>query len=288
MAASIREIKSRILATKKNAQITKAMNMVSASKLKGAERSIKNYLPFTDKVKSIVHNLSKNNEGLEHPLLNKRDIKTICYVVITSDRGLTGSFNSSILKTLTSEITSLDKSLNYVVMPLGLKSYTYVKKRGYPLINDIPVLLKDDPTFSSISDVVHQIVLDYLLNKIDEVRIIYHHHINTLFSQIQIETLLPINNLESKEDLINYEFDGGVKEILDTVFPIYIENSIYGMILDSKASEHASRMNAMQKATDNASEVIETLELLYNRARQASITSELTDIIGGANNTRES
>lgn len=288
MAASIRSIKSRITATKKTSQITKAMNMVSASKLKGAERSIKAYLPFTDKVKSIVTNLSKSSENLEHPLLKKRDIKTVLYVVIASDRGLAGSFNSNVMKALTKEIETLPNSLNFEVMPLGLKSYIYAKKRQYPINIDAPVSLKDNIVFSDISEVVHKIVLDYLLNKIDEVKIIYNHHINTLIQEIKIETLLPIGNLNSLEPLVNYEFDGGEKEILDTIFPIYIENSIYGMILDSKASEHAARMNAMQSATDNASEVIETLELLYNRARQEAITSELTDIVGGASVINES
>lgn len=288
MAQSIRTIKLRINATKKTSQITKAMNMVSASKLKGAEKSIKEYLPFINKVKSIVVNLSKSGENLEHPILQKRAIKTICYVVISSDRGLAGAFNSNVLKTLTKEIESVPLGINYVVMPLGLKAYAYVKKRRYSTNLSKPVLLKDNIEFSEISEVVHRIVLDYLLNKIDEVKIIYNHHINTLIQQVTINTLLPIGTLQTEEPVVNYEFDGGKREILDTVFPIYIENSIYGMILDSKASEHAARMNAMQSATDNASEVIETLELLYNRARQEAITNELTDIVGGASVINES
>lgn len=288
MAQSIRAIKSRISATKKTSQITKAMNMVSASKLKGAERSIKEYLPFINKVRSIVYNLSKSCENLEHPILQKREIKTILYVVVSSDRGLAGAFNSNVLKTLDKEIEQIPDGINYEVMPLGLKAYTYVKKHKYQMNIDTPVFLKDNIEFVEISEVVHKIVLDYLLNKIDEVKIIYNHHINTLAQQVTINTLLPIGTLETSEPLISYEFDGGTKEILDTLFPIYIENSIYGMILDSKASEHAARMNAMQSATDNAAEVIETLELLYNRARQEAITNELTDIVGGASVINES
>ena len=288
MAASIRAIKTRITATKKTSQITKAMNMVSASKLKSAERSIKAYLPFTDKVKSIVANLASTKENLDHPLLKKRDIKTVLYVVVSSDRGLAGAFNSNIAKSLTKEIDSLPSNINYVVMPLGLKIYNYVKKRNYPMNIENPVSLNDNIVFSDISDVVHEIVLDYLSNKVDEVKIIYNHHVNTLIQQVQTETLLPISQFDNSVAKVNYEFDGGEREILDTIFPIYIENSIYGMILDSKASEHAARMNAMQSATDNASEVIATLELLYNRARQEAITSELTDIVGGASVINES
>lgn len=289
MARSIRTIKSRINATKKTSQITNAMNMVSASKLKSAEKSIKEYLPFVEKVRSIVINLSHASENLEHPLLKKRTVKTICYVVISSDRGLAGAFNNSINKELTKEIESLKEGLDYVVLPLGLKAFTYVKKRKYKTLVDDVVSLKDNIEFSEISDVVEKIVIEYLLNKIDEVKIIYNHHVNTLTQEVTIETLLPIDNLTKEVvPLTNYEFDGGKREILDTIFPIYIENSIYGMILDSKASEHAARMNAMQKATDNASEVIETLELLYNRARQEAITNELTDIVGGASVINES
>lgn len=288
MAQSIRAINSRISATQKTLQITKAMNMVSASKLKGSERSIKEYLPFINKVKSIVYNLSQSGDNLEHPILQKREIKTILYVVVSSDRGLAGAFNSSVLKTLDKEIQQIPEGINYKVMPLGLKAYTYVKKHQYQMNIDTPVSLKDNIEFSEISEVVHKIVLDYLSKKIDEVRIIYNHHINTLVQEVTIDTLLPIVTLETNETLINYEFDGGTKEILDTIFPIYIENSIYGIILDSKASEHAARMNAMKSATDNAAEVIETLELLYNRARQEAITNELTDIVGGASVINES
>lgn len=288
MAGSIRAIKTRITATKKTSQITKAMNMVSASKLKLAEKSIKSYLPFTDKVKSIVASLASSKENLDHPLLKKREIKTILYVVVSSDRGLAGGFNSNVAKRLTKEIESLPKNINYLVMPLGLKIYNYVRKHKYETNIKTPVSLKDNIVFSDINEVVHTIVLDYLANKIDEVKIIYNHHVNTLIQEVNVETLLPISKFASAEQKINYEFDGGEKEILDTIFPIYIENSIYGMILDSKASEHAARMNAMQSATDNASEVIETLELLYNRARQEAITSELTDIVGGASVINES
>jgi F-type H+-transporting ATPase subunit gamma len=245
-------------------------------------------LPFTNKVKDIIANLTLSNEELDHPLLKKREIKKILYVVVSSDRGLAGAFNSNVAKSLTKEIESLPKDIEYLVMPLGLKIYSYVKKRKYPINIDTPVSLKDNIAFSDISEVVHTIVLDYLSNKIDEVKIIYNHHVNTLIQQVKVNTLLPINNFDKQEKLVNYEFDGGQREILDTIFPIYIENSIYGMILDSKASEHAARMNAMQSATDNAEEVIATLELLYNRARQEAITSELTDIVGGASVINES
>jgi len=126
------------------------------------------------------------------------------------------------------------------------------------------------------------IIKNYLLGNIDEVVVIYNHYKNTLIQEIKTDIVLPIENNDSKDSLTNYEFDGEVQEILNTALPIYIENTIYSYILDSKASEHAARMNSMKSATDNANDVIASLELLYNRARQAAITLELTDIVGGA------
>ena len=140
----------------------------------------------------------------------------------------------------------------------------------------------------SIAEVIRTIVKNYLLEKFDKVVVIYNHYVNTLVQVVHTNTLLPIEPVQ-KDEVLNhtYEFDGEVKQILDTALPIYIENTIYSYILDSKASEHASRMNSMKNATDNATEVIATLELLYNRARQAAITLELTDIVGGASIVNE-
>jgi F-type H+-transporting ATPase subunit gamma len=284
MAGSIRAIKTRITATKKTSQITKAMNMVSASKLKLSEKSIKSYLPFTDKVKSIVASLASSKENLDHPLLKKREIKTILYVVVSSDRGLAGGFNSNVCKELTKQINSMDKNVGYYVLPMGLKAFNYVKKQKYPLLIDKVVNVKDDIEFTVIMDVIKTLVMNYMLEKIDKVVVIYNHFKNTLVQEIKTEGVLPVETIQTEDaHLTNYEFDGEVSQILNTALPIYIENTIYSYVLDSKASEHASRMTAMKNATDNAKGVISQLELIYNRARQAAITLELTDIIGGAN-----
>ncbi len=287
MAGQSRHVKARIIATKKTSQITKAMNMVSASKLKNAEKSIKNYLPFIEKTRDIVVNLSSNDSSICHPLMDKREIKNVCFVVISSDRGLAGAFNSNICKELTKQINELQKDVGYFVLPIGLKAYVYAKKNRYRLVEDKLVNVKDDVEFMIIAEVIKSIIENYLIGRFDKVIVIYNHYINTLIQEVKNTTLLPIPIEKKKNSMSTYEFDGEAKTILDTALPIYIENTIYSYILDSKASEHASRMNSMKNATDNATEVIATLELLYNRARQAAITLELTDIVGGASVVNE-
>ena len=221
---------------------------------------------------------------VHHQLLEKRAVNKTCYVVISSDRGLAGAFNANVLKKL-ADIISKHQLDEYVILPLGLKAYSYCQKHRLPMLIDKPVLLRDDVDFNDVYNVTKTLVMNFLQKSIDKVDIIYNHYINTLIHETTTVTVFPIN----KEKILNdrkaekfYEFEGGVTEVLNVVLPMYIENYIYGLILDSKASEHASRMNSMQNATDNAEEVINSLGLLYNRARQAAITSELTDIVGGA------
>ena len=283
MAGNVSKVKSRIVATKKTAQITKAMNMISASKLKNAENAIKDYRPFIEKTRDIVVHLASNDSSINHPLMDKREIKNICYLVISSDRGLAGGFNSNVCKELTRQIKLMDSNTGFCVLPMGLKIYNYVKKQKYPLLIEKVVNVKDDIEFTTIMEVIKTLVMNYMLEKIDKVVVIYNHFKNTLVQEIKTETVLPVETIKTDDtSLSTYEFDGEVSKILNTALPIYIENTIYSYVLDSKASEHAARMNSMKSATDNAEEVIASLELLYNRARQAAITLEITDIVGGA------
>lgn len=281
MAASIRDIKQKVVATKKTSQITNAMNMVSASKLKGAQKATLNFQPYMKRIEDIIINLASNSEELDHPLLKEREGNKTCYLLITSDRGLAGPFNSSLCKLLSSKI---DKSQD-IVATLGVKGYFYCKQKKYNLIDDV-VRLPDDVVFDNIYPTISKIIEMYLNGEVDKVVLIYNHFVNTLSIVPTEKQILPIeDNFSDKVDETNhiYDYEGGINSILDTVLPLYIENLVYGIILDSKASEHASRMTAMQNATDNAKDVISKLEIMYNRARQAAITLELTDIIGGAN-----
>ena len=280
MASSIREIKARVTATKKTSQITKAMNMVSASKLKGAQVATTNFQPYMSKVEDMIRSLANNGEKLEHPLLESRTVNRTCYVIITSDRGLAGPFNSNVFKELQREYKSGD-----YVYPLGMRGYFYSQSKKLKLYGDGLNSLPDDVAFDIVLKMIRDVVKGYLKGTFDQVVLVYNHFINTLNIQTTNKILLPI-----KEDFddnsgvsAHYEFDEPIESILDAILPLYLENLVYGVILDSKASEHASRMTAMSNATDNAEELIQTLELAYNRARQAAITLELTDIIGGSN-----
>lgn len=280
MAASIRDIKQKVVATKKTSQITNAMNMVSASKLKGAQRATENFRPYMQRIEEIICNLVSNGEEIEHPLLINNEGNKVCYILITSDRGLAGPFNSNLCKLITSII---DKD-NDVVGTLGTKGYIYCKNKKYNMFDDL-VRLPDDVTFDNIYPVIQKVLNMYLNGEISKVVLVYNHYVNTLSIQPTLKQILPINDDFSIGENVNhiYDYEGGINSILDTILPLYIENLVYGIILDSKASEHASRMTAMKNATDNAKDVITKLDVIYNRARQTAITLELTDIIGGAN-----
>jgi F-type H+-transporting ATPase subunit gamma len=279
MPASMKQIKARIQATKKTSQITKAMNMVSASKMKRAERSIKTFIPFTERVRSIVSHVVMSDIDIKHPLLLRREIKKRLYIVITSDRGLAGPYNSNILKEM-KKIVKNDPDASLIT--IGKKAASYSKTYQFPVINTQNYAHPDEVLFGMVKAVIAHASALYAAEEIDAVYLVYNHYINTLVQETRTQQLLPIEAEES-DSLALYEFEGGPQAIIDTVLPVYIENMLYGAMLDSKASEHASRMTAMQAATDNALDLIRQLNLYYNRARQTSVTLELTDIIGGAN-----
>lgn len=281
MGASMKDIKARIEATKKTSQITKAMNMVSASKMKRAEKAIKQFSHFMEKIEEVVTNVvSSSDADVFHPLLLTRDVEKVAYVLITSDRGLAGAYNSSVLKQFQADCIMTE--CESAVYTIGKKAYGFARSKGYNLVNDEIIQNKDEVTFESVKKIAKSLVDLYVSGKADKVVIYYSHYVNTLTQEVRTKTLLPIETHEDKSGNL-YEFEGGAQTIIDNVLPLYVENIIYGIILDAKASEHASRMTAMQSATDNALEIIDTLQLYYNRARQAAITLELTDIIGGAN-----
>ena len=285
MGNSLGEVKKRISSTKSISQITKAMYMVSSSKIKRAEKTYSNYKDFMNRVSTMVSDvISLTDEDYVHPLLEKRPIKKTAYLVITSDKGLAGAYNSSIYKKVDELLNTNHSSKDeFVCAAIGKKGFNHLTKRGYPLITDSPISIKDDVIFMDIEGLASQIINMYLAKKIDKLVIIYNHFINSLTYETKVEELLPIKEIVGNESKIDYEYEGGPIKILDMLLPIYVKDIIYGIILDAKCSEHSARMNSMRNASDNAKEVIDQLQLLYNRARQNVITNELIDIIGGAN-----
>lgn len=285
MANSLRTVQLRIASTKSTAQITKAMHMVSQSKLKKSEKTYKSYQDFMNRIEDMTCQIiSKASDDYIHPLIQKREIKKTAYLIITSDRGLAGAYNSSLFKAFEERITQKHKSYEeFVISAIGKKGFAFINKKRYTLISDEPIYVRDDVMFVDIEPLARKIIDSYLNKEIDNLVIVYNHYVNTLTQEITFKEILPIDNLEKKVTSVDYIYETGIEKTLDLLLPMYIKDILYGIILDAKISEHSARMNAMKNATDNAEEVIEKLQLLYNRARQSAITTELIDIIGGAN-----
>lgn len=285
MSNSLKEVQKRITSTENTAQITKAMYMVSSSKVKRAEKVYKGYQDFMNRIKDMVGQiLSKTDEDYVHPLMVPRPINKTAYLIITSDRGLAGAYNSSIYKALEERIKQDGQSMDSIVCgAIGKQGFGYLKRKGYPLILEEATFVRDDVMFIDILPLAKSFITAFLEKKIDKLTIVYNHYINSLQQEVQFEDLLPIESLEKTTGSTDYVYETGIEKTLSLVLPMYIQDRIYGIILDAKVSEHSARMNSMRNATDNAQEVIEKLQLLYNRARQDAITTELIDIIGGAN-----
>jgi F-type H+-transporting ATPase subunit gamma len=289
MGASLNEIKNKIASTKKTSQITGAMQMVSAAKLTKAEQAAKNYQVYASKVRAITNDVlasDTSSASLSHPMLITRPVKKTGYIVITSDKGLVGAYNSTILKTVMDMLKDDHDSQNeFVVLALGGMGADFFAHRGINVSYEKRGV-SDQPSFEEVSEIVNKAVTMYQEEVFDELYVCYNHHINSITSQVRVEKMLPIREIdetESSEHAINFDFEGGREVILDQLLPQYASATIYGAIVDAKTAEHAAGMTAMQTATDNAKNVINDLTIQYNRARQAAITQEITEIVGGAN-----
>ncbi|AJH79558.1 MULTISPECIES: ATP synthase F1 subunit gamma [Heyndrickxia] len=280
--ASLRDIKNRINSTQKTSQITKAMQMVSAAKLNRAELSAKSFVPYMEKMQDVVVSISQGTGGARHPMLVSRPVKRTGYFVITSDRGLAGAFNSNVLRLVTQTIRERHQSDDeYAIIVIGRTGYEFFRRLKMNVVLQI-VGLSDHPTFQDIENITKKTVAMYEDGTFDELYLYYNHFVSAISQDVTEKRLLPLTDVTATNRLISYEFEPSVEEILNVLLPQYAESLIYGALLDSKASEHAARMTAMKNATDNATELIDSLTLTYNRARQASITQEITEIVGGA------
>lgn len=281
--ASLRDIKHRISSTKKTSQITKAMEMVSASKKNRAEANAKAYVPYMNKIQEVVANIAMGSKDVKHPMLVTRPVKRTGYIVITSDRGLAGAFNSGILRQLYRTILERHKSKDeYFIIAIGRMARDFFLNRGIHV--EIGVVgVPDQPNFADINKFTKQAVSLYAKEQCDELYLYYNHYVSAIQYDVTERKLLPLTDIEASQGkLTSYEFEPSAEEILEVLLPQYAESIIYGALLDSKASEHSARMTAMKAATDNAHDLIDSLSLQYNRARQAAITQEITEIVGGA------
>lgn len=280
--ASLRDIKTRITATKKTKQITKAMEMVSAAKLNRAEMSAKTFVPYMEKIQEVVASIANGSTSVRHPMLISRPVKRTAYLVITADRGLAGAYNSSVLRHVYNTITKKHKSADeYLLLVVGKMGVQFFKNRKIA-VHDSIVALADQPSFAEIKQIASNTVKLYEDEAFDELYMFYNHFVSAIQQDLTEKKLLPLSDIKSAGAKSSYEYEPSEESILEELLPQYTESLIYGALLDAKASEHAARMTAMKNATDNANELIDGLTLSYNRARQAAITQEITEIVGGA------
>ncbi|HFH7526101.1 TPA: F0F1 ATP synthase subunit gamma [Streptococcus agalactiae] len=290
MAGSLSEIKDKILSTEKTSKITSAMQMVSSAKLVKSEQAARDFQVYASKICQITTNLLKSDlvSGSDNPMLASRPVKKTGYIVITSDKGLVGGYNSKILKAMMDTITDYHtENDDYAIISIGSVGSDFFKARGMNVSFELRGL-EDQPSFDQVGKIIAQAVEMYKNELFDELYVCYNHHVNSLTSQVRMQQMLPIKELdadEASEDRVitGFELEPNREVILEQLLPQYTESLIYGAIIDAKTAEHAAGMTAMQTATDNAKNVINDLTIQYNRARQAAITQEITEIVAGAN-----
>jgi F-type H+-transporting ATPase subunit gamma len=288
--ATLRDIKRRITAVKNTKQITKAMKMVAAAKLRKAQSRMLEMRPYADKMNEVIASMSGEGEGL-HPLLVQRPRKTVEVVVVTSDRGLCGAFNTNILKAAEKTITSRkEENFNVSVSVVGKKAFDYFKRRNVAIRNSW-VGISGKMSYSDVQKIANDIIDNYINETIDEVFLVYNKFRTVIAQETQVAKLLPLAAAEGSEETAAaatvFIYEPSRQEILNQLLPKNIEVQVYRALLESQASEEAARMTAMENATQNADEMIGRLTLQYNKARQASITKELMDIVGGVEALKE-
>ena len=283
MAKGIREIKRQIKSTQNTRQITKAMEMVAASKLRRAQEKTEAARPYSEKLREVVASIASASTGIRHPMLEKREARKTAYLVITSDRGLAGGYNANVLRRVSNELRDRHTSPDeYVLYVIGRKGRDYFRRRGIEIAETVTEL-SDSPSFADIKTVAARAVQDYELGHTDALYLCYNQFVNALTQIPQVEALLPMEPVSFDGGALqSYEFEPSAEVVLGELLPRYAETLIYKAVLEGKASELGAKMTAMGSATKNASKLINEYTLTYNRARQAAITQEITEIVAGA------
>ncbi|CAI9001036.1 ATP synthase F1 subunit gamma [Brevibacillus sp. BC25] len=284
MAKGIREIRRSIKSKKDMRQITKAMKMVAAAKLRRNQDKAEAARPYADKIQDVIASIASGNSGSKHPMLQNRPVKKTGYIVITSDRGLAGGYNANILRKVVTTINEKHKSKDeYGIFVIGRKGRDFFSKRNYPLLEEVTGL-PASPAFADIKKIAGAAVQMFENEQIDELYLCYNKFQSAISQIPTVKQLLPLEAPESNNAReLNYEYEPSSEEVLADLLPKYAETLVYSALLEAKASEEGSRMTAMGNATDNATDMINRLTLSYNRARQAAITQEISEIVAGAN-----
>ncbi|EFI33595.1 ATP synthase F1, gamma subunit [Desulfonatronospira thiodismutans ASO3-1] len=284
--ASFREIQRKIGAVKKTKQITKAMNMVASAKLRGAQQRIERFRPYAEKYYEILSDLSSRVDSSIHPLLEKREeINNVGIIVVTSDKGLCGSFNANLCQMgarLAREKKDQGQQVKFLCV--GKKGRDFFRKRGYELLEAYPEVMNNFD-FQLANDIGTRVINSYLEKDLDEVHLIFgefHSMVKQVPTASQVLPVVQAEVAEAEGPQSEYLFEPSVEGLLAEILPRYIKVQVYRGLLDTSCSEHAARMTAMDNATKNCDEMVDQLTLAYNKARQAAITTELMDIVGGA------
>ena len=285
--ANLKEIRNRITSVGSTMQITSAMKMVSAAKLKRAQDAVTKLRPYASKLKDILENISAVSDASENKLAKTNDNNSVLLVAITSNRGLCGGFNNNIIKRVQHLIRTDYQTNDVKVLCLGKKVKDVLKRTPNYFINDELVGLEDifsDLTFDRTASIATELMALYQSKQFSKIIIIYNRFINAATQAIETEQFLPVINSipEGKQNTIDYIFEPGKQSLVEVLIPKSLKIQLFKALLDSNASEQGARMTAMHKATDNASDLQKSLKLTYNKARQAAITNEILEIVGGA------
>ena len=282
--ASLKSIKKRIVSVKNTRQITKAMKMVSAAKLRRAQENVVAARPYAKKLGEVLQSLAANLEGDLHPLLEKREAKKLLLIVLTSDRGLCGGFNTNLCKAADRYIKEKSASYDLVsVMTVGRKGYEFLKSRYTVYKNFSNVLAK--PNYQTAAMLGKEVIDGFVAGEYDQVELLFNSFRTVMSQDITFQQMLPVEPEEkgaADEAPVEFIYEPSVSELLAEILPKNIEVQIFKAMLETVAGEHGARMTAMDSASKNANEMIGKLTLQYNRARQAAITTELMEIISGS------
>ncbi|MCA9520573.1 MAG: ATP synthase F1 subunit gamma [Myxococcales bacterium] len=284
---SLREIKKRIVSVKNTQQITRAMRMVAAAKLRRAQESIQALRPYAYKIRDVITHLTAVVPSEDHPLLAQREPKRVVLLVITSDRGLCGAFNANINRRTESYVAENEAGHQDIQLAIiGRKGQEYFRRRSLPVLHEYREILTH-PTFENARTIADELIESFTSQSLDAVYILYNEFKSAIAQQVVVEQLLPMplpkpEETKAHEEITEFIYEPGKQELLDGILPLNVEIQVYRAILESLASEMGARMTAMESATNNAKELIKSLTLEYNKARQAAITTELIEIISGA------
>lgn len=284
--ASAQDLRKRIKSIRNTQQITKAMKMVASARLRRAQTKAKSTEPYAEKLGQILNNVAGSLDAAElaaYPLMEVREVQRTAYIIIGADKGLAGAYTSNLTKYFTRLVESEDRT-NYEAITVGRKPMDYLTHQKYP-ITESYYGFSDKPEYSHAQRIVNDATKLFLEGKVDKVVMVYTHFVNSLTQTVQSVDLLPVTSPEQDDSKMQelYYYEPSAQAIYSELLPKYLEITVYNALLQASASELGARMTAMTSATDNAGELISTLNLEYNKLRQAGITNEISEIVGGAN-----